>query len=126
MEIKQYNGKHKATFYIQCKGLHSGRPLQQPIPNCFSIFTDQQNSFELAYAAYISKSYNPFIGGSVVPFIRIADCKKVLGSFINILDANVESNLKRIEAIDKQIRNVQKQSELLNQMKIAISMNLRK
>jgi hypothetical protein len=125
MKIKQYNGKHQADFYIQCKGLHSGRPLRNPIPNCFSIFTEQQNAFELAYAAYVSKSYNQFISGSVIPFIRISDCKKVLSAFINILDENVEGNLKKIEQIDKRIKNVEDQIRLLHQMKIAIARKLR-
>ncbi len=126
MKIKQYNGQHQADYYIQCKGLHSGRPLKTPIPNCFSIFTEQQNAYELAYAAYVSKSYYPFIKGSVIPFITISDCKKVLNAFINVLDNKVEKNLTKIEQLDKLIFQQEEKLKLLNQMKIMIARQITK
>jgi uncharacterized radical SAM superfamily Fe-S cluster-containing enzyme len=116
MTIKQYNGQ-EATFYIQCKGLHSGRPLKKPIPNCFAVFTDIPNAFELAYAVFTARKYEIYIKGSVIPFIRLSDAKEVLSKFANKSTYRIESNLKQIELIDKQIINLKKQIENLEHLK---------
>lgn len=118
MTIKQYNGT-PATFYIQCKGLHSGKPLKQPIPNCFSVITDTPNAFELAYAAFISKHYSRHIKGSVVPYIRIADAKEVLSYFLPKLNEQSRKSLKKLEQIDQAIINTKNQLALLEQMKVS-------
>lgn len=120
MTIKQYNGQ-QATFYIQCKGEHSGRPLKTPIPNCFAIFTDIPNAFELAYAAFISKSYHRYLKGSCQQFIRISDAKEVLYNCLSKVTEQKRNNLKKIQQIDDQILNVKKQLEILNQSKVYLA-----
>lgn len=123
MTIKQYNGT-EATFYIQCKGNHSGRPLRNPIPNCFAVFTDIHNAFEIAYAAYVSKHYHRHIKGSVIPYVRIADVEEVLGMFIDRIDERNEQRLAQIERIDNAIEVAKKQLILLEQAKISIARKL--
>jgi hypothetical protein len=125
MTIKQYNGQD-ANFYIQCKGEHSGRPLRKAIPNCFAIFTDISNAYEIAYAAFISKSYYRHIKGTCVPYIRIADAKEVLSLFISKTTEQKTANLKKIEQIDLAINKAEEQLKLLKQMKVAIAYNYAK
>jgi uncharacterized radical SAM superfamily Fe-S cluster-containing enzyme len=123
MTIKQYNGTD-ATFYIQCKGSHSGRPLRTPIPNCFAVFTDIHNAFEIAYAAYVSKHYHRHLKGSVIPYLRIADVEEVLGMFIDKIDEQNTQRLEQIERIDNAIEAAKKQLTLLEQAKILIARRL--
>jgi hypothetical protein len=122
MTIKQYNGT-TADFYIQCKGDHSGRPLKTPIPNCFSVFTDIPNAYEIAYAAFVSKSYYRHIKGSCVPFIRIADANEVLSLFISKTTEQNRTNLAKIEKLDAMIGKAKEQLQLLEDMKMSIAMN---
>lgn len=123
MTIKQYNGQ-QANFYIQCKGEHSGKPLKKPIPNCFAVFTDIENAYEIAYAAYVSKVYTQYIKGSVIPFIRVSDAKEVLSHFNAKINNYKRSNLDKIKQIDIAILKVKKQLELLEQSKIVVARSL--
>lgn len=123
MTIKQYNGT-EATFYIQCKGEHSGRPLRNAIPNCFAVFTDLPNAFEIAYAAFVSKHYHRHLKGSVIPYVRISDVEEVLGMFIDRIDQSNEHRLKQIEDIDRAIEAAKKQLTLLEQAKILTARRL--
>jgi hypothetical protein len=123
MTIKQYNGQ-QATFYIQCKGEHSGRPLRKAIPNCFAIFTDIPNAFELAYAAFISKSYHRYLKGSCQPYIRIADAKEILSYSLSKVTDQKRENLKKIEQIDNAIIKLKEQLRLLEQIKIGTAQSI--
>jgi len=118
--IKTFNGsQNDATFYIQSKGNKAGQPLTQPIPNCFAVYTDVQNAFEIVYALYTAKAFKNFIIGSVIPFIRIDAMKKiVLPAFDRAFDTK---KLNAICAIDQNIANLEKQLELMKQMKQAIA-----
>ena len=123
MTIKQYNGT-EATFYIQCKGEHSGRPLRNAIPNCFAVFTDLPNAFEIAYAAYVSKHYHRHLKGSVIPYVRVSDVEEVLGMFIDRIHQSNEHRLRQIEDIDRAIEAAKKQLTLLEQAKILTALRL--
>ena len=112
----------EANFYIQTKGLHAGRPLKNAIPNCVAVETDVENAFEIVYALWVAKKFVPYIGGSVVPFIRIADLKKVvLNGFEAVTDNKLTS---KIEKIDSAIENMEKQLELLKQMRFSLANHL--
>jgi hypothetical protein len=94
----------KATFYIQSKGLHSGRPLKNPIPNCFAVITEESQLFELVYSLYISKKFERLFIGSVIPFIRIAEAQNLIKTFAPI------ANKKRLSAL-AQVDQFVQQSE---------------
>jgi hypothetical protein len=68
-------------FYILCKGLNSGKPLELHLaPNCFVIAcknSDEMDFYKtLAFGLWKAKHFHQFLAGSVIPFIRIADFKK--------------------------------------------------
>ena len=118
--IKTYNGQ-EATFYIQSKGLHSGRPLKNPIPNCFAVITDTPNAYEIVYSLWKGKAFYNQIIGSVIPFIRISDIKKIVISAIDKADRYNQKNLEKLELIDKNIETLHKQIALLKEMQTAIA-----
>lgn len=120
IQITTYKGQY-ANFYIQSKGLHAGRPMRNPIPNCFAVETNIENSYEIIYSLWKGKSFKHFIGGSVIPFIKISDVKKIVGKAIDKADNYNKNNLKKIELIDKQIENTLRQLELLKQMQVSIA-----
>ena len=121
MQIRQYNGRHKADFYIQCKGLHSGRPLKKPIPNCFSVLKSEPRDYELVYSIYISGKFKNFIGGTCIPYIRIDDVRKTISYFKDKLEKRNVEDFERIKKVDQQIEAMKKQLELLQEMKSALS-----
>lgn len=123
IEIKTYNGD-KATFYIQCKGLHSGRPLRDPIPNCFMVNTDVDNAFQIVYSLWVSKSFQHYIGGSVVPFIRIGDVKGIVCPAIKNYSNYEEKELGALELVDENIVNLQKKLKLIQELKVSLAMSI--
>ena len=106
--LKQFNpekGAPGASFFIQCKGEHSGRPLKAPIPNCFAVYTTLPGAYEIAFAAFKSKIYHTQIKGSVIPFITLNDCKEILLSYAAKIDSKNEHYLKKIQLLDELIKN---------------------
>jgi hypothetical protein len=104
----------KPNFYIQSKGEHSGRPLKNPIPNCFSVYTESEHLYSLVYALYIGGKFKPLIGGSVVPFIRLDDAKQIIKQNLSFY-CNTHL-FSKIESIDTLKENIRKQLILLDQL----------
>lgn len=69
-------------FFILNKGLNSGKPLNNPCPNCFVCLTstdkDKDFMYWLCFGLWKSKSFHYYLKGSVIPFITIGDLKKHL------------------------------------------------
>jgi len=67
----------KPHFFILNKGMNSGKPLQMPCPNCFVFIceTEQEREFYywLIFGLWRSKSFLPYLRGSVIPFIILRD-----------------------------------------------------
>ena len=106
--------EQKPNFYIQSKGEHSGRPLKNPIPNCFSVYTESEHLYSLVYALYIGGKFKPHIGGSVVPFIRLDDAKQIIKQ--NLSFYSNTHLFSKIESIDTLKENIRKQLILLDQL----------
>lgn len=125
-ELKTYNGTKdaKQKFYIQSKGLHSGRPLKEPIPNCFAVYTDIKNAYEIAYCIFKAKLYRNLIMGSVVPFIRIREARDLLTPiFLNYKRFDLQK-LGLIEKIDSQLILMDKKQRALKEMQLAMAHQL--
>ncbi len=80
------------SFYIQSKGANAGRPSKHPTPNCFRVTPNNPEKLNryywVAYSLAKTGGFKPFHYGSVIPFIRIGDCKNLLNQVI----LNVERN----------------------------------
>jgi len=72
----------KHSFFILNKGLNSGKPMNEPCPNCFvctcSTNTEKQKMYWLLFALWQSKEIEYQLIGSVIPFIRIRDLEKII------------------------------------------------
>lgn len=114
------------TFFIQSRGLHSGRPLKEPIPNCFAISLSNQEEYEMYFALvealYQNKSFHYYIIGSVVPMIRIDDVKHVVRTGFETVGKSQEKfqkTVKVVSTIDKHINVLEQRIDLMRQMKSA-------
>ena len=109
----------RAEFYIQRCGLHAGRPLREPIPNCFSVINPPPYAYEIIYALYIRKTFYPFIGGSVVPFIRIGDVKDLVKKAISVFDDRHSKNFEAILKLEQHRVKLLEQIKLTEQLRFA-------
>ena len=127
-EIKTHNIKrtYKAPhFYILNKGLNSGRPMNDPCPNCFVVTTESEEQreslFYLCLSLQTGRYFNYYIKGSVIPFITINDTRKVL----NTASQNYEkdqwqlkvSKLMKITLYEENLKN---QLNTIAQLKLAL------
>ena len=107
-----YNKPH---FFILNKGLNSGKPMRNPCPNCFVITAatedEKQTLFYLCMSLKIGRYFAYYLKGSVIPFITINDCSKVLK---NAFSDNV-SNAKKLQKHISTINQIEKKEELLKQ-----------
>ncbi len=104
-------------FYIQCKGLHSGRPLKKPIPNCFSVYTTTENLFDLVYVLYVGRKFDQYIKGSVVPFLTLGDMAGVIREHGAIITN--EKLFSQIKAIDSLLDVTRQKLSIIQQMQQA-------
>ena len=70
----EYSGVH---FFILNKGLNSGKPLEEPCPNCYvcecSTIKDKEALFWICFALWQSCQFKQHLIGSVILFIRKKD-----------------------------------------------------
>ncbi len=120
LRVETYNGQKSANFFIQCKGNYSGRPLRKPIPNCFAVFTKNPLAFEIVYCLFKAKIFEYYIIGSVIPFIRITEVKKILEKYIQV--EFCEKKLKAIQGIDELLTIKQEQIKKLMDLQTAFAL----
>jgi len=101
------------------KGLHSGRPLRKPIQNCVAVYTDNELLFDLVYLLYKGRKFESDIIGSVVPFIRIDDLRKVISAGLQKYSSDKEKYLTQNAAIDQLISMYQEKIKTLQSLQMA-------
>lgn len=119
---KTYNQPH---FFIQNKGLNSGRALHNPIPNCFVVTTDTEGQREALYylcqSLQVGQYFKFYIIGSVIPFIRIDDTRKVLNTAIrNYKQQQWELKVQKLKHITIYEENLKNQLTVVAQLKLAL------
>ena len=119
---RKYTNPH---FFILNKGLNSGKPLENPCPNCFVIIATTKAKRESLYYLCLSLKVGQFFAyylkGSVIPFIGISDAKKVIHTALQNYEAQqwqmkVEK-LKKITAFEE---NLKQQLATISKLKIAL------
>tara|TARA_R110001583_G_C5509029_1_gene396488 strand:+ start:109 stop:546 length:438 start_codon:yes stop_codon:yes gene_type:complete len=120
---RTYNTPH---FFILNKGLNSGKPMHKPCPNCFVITAateDQiQTLFYMCLSLKIGRFFGYYLKGSVIPFLTINDCLKVLKKAYSNQVNNMEELQKHIEIINhiqEREENLKQSLEAVKKLKVA-------
>lgn len=130
MQIKVYNGnttkkeENETIFYIQSKGNRAGRPIKQPMPNCWEVRTFRSVDFEILYIVYESKILSYFLRGSVIPFLSLEEYKKIIYPILKkaIHENNIiNEHYLQIRKIEENILNQDKIKILLTNLKVSLS-----
>ncbi|SFS63227.1 DUF6943 family protein [Lutibacter maritimus] len=119
---RTYNQPH---FYIQNKGLNSGRALHKPIPNCFVVTTETEEQrkslYYLCQTLQVGRYFKYYIIGSVIPFIRIDDTRKVLNTAIqNYKEQQWQLKIEKLKKVTAYEKNLRQQLETIGQLKLAL------
>ena len=119
---RTYNTPH---FFILNKGLNSGKPMDQPCPNCFVITTNSEKTreslFYLCLSLKIGRYFGYYLKGSVIPFICISDAKKVINEALqNNQEQQWQLKVEKLKKINAFEANLQQQLSTIKQLKIAL------
>jgi hypothetical protein len=70
----EYSGVH---FFVLNKGLNSGKPLEEPCPNCYvcecATIQDKESLYWICFALWQSSQFKQHLIGSVILIIRKKD-----------------------------------------------------
>jgi hypothetical protein len=114
----KYQQEH---FFILNKGNNAGKPLPEYCANCFVFIADDVNEkeffFFLFYGLWLGGLFRPFIGGSVIPFIRLDDLIKVAEEASQKVNRqnNYESSIELLKDLESHHATLIKQIELIKQ-----------
>ncbi|UMB55347.1 hypothetical protein MKD41_07715 [Lutibacter sp. A64] len=112
-------------FFILSKGLNSGKPLEQPCPNCFVITTNSEATRESLYylclSLKIGRFFSYYLKGSVIPFICISDAKKVINTALqNNQEQQWKIKVEKLKKINAFEANLKQQLAAISQLKIVL------
>ena len=112
-------------FFVQNKGLNSGRALNEPIANCFVVLTETDKQREalyyLCFSLQIGRYFNYYIKGSVIPFIAINYTRKVLNKALaNYKQGQWQLKVEKLKKITDYESNLKLQLKTISDLKIAI------
>jgi hypothetical protein len=113
----------KPHFFVLCKGMNSGKPLNLRCPNSFCVICssdeEKEKLYWISFALWRSKAFHPYLSGSVIPFIHINDFKQLVNVKLEIVNSDNEvfeevvKNLKLIEQSEKHfLENLRLMEEL--------------
>jgi len=130
INIRTHNPRNqyeKPHFFILSKGSNSGKPLDQPCPNCFvlefSNEDEKENHYWLAYSLWQAKFWRYYLVGSVVLFVRLHEFKPQFRAKSEALINSYAQHIKNVRALnlleEKEIEFC-KNIGLIKQMRAAI------
>lgn len=109
--IKTYNSKSEIQdhqIFILNKGNNSGKVLTEPCPNCFVITAKSHLEIDIlkmiCYRALVNKLFYRELIGSVIPFVRINDAKRIIQYGLQAYSRDPEKFIQ----ISNQLQNVEK------------------
>jgi hypothetical protein len=135
MKIKTHNSNtqylNNNHFFILAKGNNAGKPMHNPCPNCFVLFTNSLQEKEyyywLCYGLWAGGMFRPFLTGSVIAFLRIAEVQQVIKSGMSKVDLRRQGLLDSIEILSQlsaREQNLIKQVQRISQVKNVLMRNL--
>lgn len=121
----------KRTYYAQSHGNNAGRPLRDPIANCFAMIAKNEEQREYYYqmtsALHLAGRFKPYLVGSCVPFIRKHDLRHVIESGAQLIGKSkkpTSKTLKMVTAIEEVIAIKTKQIKQLRDLEFVICWKL--
>jgi hypothetical protein len=124
----EYSGVH---FFVLNKGLNSGKPLDEPCPNCYvcecTTEEDKEELYRICFALWQSHQFQQQLIGSVILYIR----KK---EFYNLVrDAFIKAQAKPeffekalilLKTVNKKDLHFQELAALMKKMKREVARGL--
>lgn len=99
------NSIKQPHFFVLCKGLNSGKPLEKCCPNCFVITVNNQEEKEFLYwlcwGLWQSKKFHHLHTGSVIPFVRLHEFKPFIKEQAATAFAEKEQYNKNVKALQQ-------------------------
>ncbi len=134
-KITTYSPDQKRSsfaFFILNRGMNSGKPLELPCPNCFTFNAADQaekdHFFWICFGLWQSKTFHPYLNGSVIPFIHLRDLNRVISQASEKALATPANFLKTVETLkilDQHEKQYHRNLLLIAEAKKAIFANYR-
>ena len=134
-KITTYSPDQKRSpfaFFILNKGMNSGKPLEHPCPNCFTFNatdqTEKDHFYWICFGLWQSKTFHPYLSGSVIPFIHLRDLNQVINHAseqAQASPANFQKTVEALKILDQHEKNYHRNLLLISEAKKAIFVNYR-
>lgn len=117
----------KPHLFLLNKGINSGKPQKEPFTNSFVVIFDLEqdceNLFFIAYSLWQTKFWHQHLVGSVIPFLRLNDCKKEFFVKSKVMMQEHEEHVKHIAALkilEQKEKQFHENINLINDMRRVI------
>lgn len=122
---------HENHFFILSKGNNAGRPMDRPCPNCFAVITKCPNEKQLLYwlcfGLWQCGYFQPYLTGSVIPFIRLPELKSLIRDIRSKVESRKNEYEKAVDTLNKLLRyqhHLSAQLQMINQAKKSLMWKL--
>jgi hypothetical protein len=121
--------EEKNSFFILNKGLNSGKPMNEPCPNCFVCSCmneeDKEKLYWLVFALWQSKEVKMLLIGSVIPYVRISEFEKLLKQHLKEKTLlNMEKHFLLLTELNQKEKLFKAMYLKLGELKIAYSLSM--
>ncbi len=120
-------------FFILNRGWNSGKPMDQPCPNCFVCICKTEECkhalYWITFTLWRAKQYHEVMRGSVIPFLPINEARKLISNGFNKVQESTHdflSGIELVKSIEQKRLVVERQMVLLEQLKLTYLHNLLK
>lgn len=124
----EYSGEH---FFVLNKGLNSGKPMEEPCPNCYvcecKSAAEKEQIYWVFYSLWQGNKFREIQIGSVIPFIRKKETIDLVKQAIHKNKTNPDlfgKAVSMLRGIDDQITKYNDLSRTLKSLKIALVSDL--
>jgi hypothetical protein len=116
----------KPHFFVLCKGMNSGKPLNLRCPNSFCVICNTEEEKEklywVSFALWRSKAFHPYLSGSVIPFVHLNDFKQLVQLKLELVNSDSEAFtevVKNLKLIDQSEKHFLANLKLMEDLKMA-------
>jgi len=114
-------------FFILNKGNHSGKPMNDPCPNCFICICQSEQEKESLYwilfALWQGRRFHQVLCGSVIPFIRKKELSNLIHQGINYANHfpdKFRKNVQALQLLQQKEKEYAKLTQSIKELKVVI------